>query len=215
VAGVGPLNPPSIDQSPVAASSTAAPGGNSGAPAPAVTAAAASGGAAQAQNSAAAQWLDQPDIHILDVPAALQILLFEVSDAWGLDLPAVPAQDADQAAGMILDGFLRTVPDADPIDRADPTGLAWARAADQSEAALERGIDRAIGIVGAWRGVTEDVIASIAASRQIIMAALLDEPSPRFLTRPEWLGLAARIERYRRRRRSVRRLQDPDDAAPR
>lgn len=207
MAGVGPLTP------------SGAHNGASGTPAPASSAAgAASGTAGQAQNSTAARVLDEPDIRLLDVPAALQILMFETSDALGFELPVAPAQDADQAAGLIIDGFLRTVSTADPVhaaDPADPAWLAWVRAADQSEAALAHGIERAILAVGAWRGVTDDVIESIATSREIITAALIDEPAPKFLTRPEWLGLAPRIERYRRRRRAPRRLRDPDDGTAR
>lgn len=207
MAGVGPLTP-----------SGAQDGASGAAPSASSAAGAASGTAGQAQNSTAARVLDEADIRLLDVPAALQILLFETSDALGLELPAVPAQSADQAAGQIIDGFLRTAPAADAIhaaDPADPAALAWVRAADQSEAALVRGIERAMLAVGAWRGVTEDVIESIATSRGIVTAALIDEPAPKFLTRPEWLGLAPRIERYRRRRRALRRLRDPDDGTAR
>lgn len=195
MSGVGPLNPRSIGLAPAPAPGTAGP---------------ASGTTGQAGNSAAAQWPDQPDIRVLDVPAALQILLFEVSDALGLEQSATPAQSADQAAGVIIDGFLRKLAGADPVQPEDPAGLAWARTADQVQIALVSGMDRAIGIVSAWRAVTAEVTASIAASREIVTAALVDEPAPKFLTRPEWLGLAPRIERYRRRRRALRRLQDPD-----
>ncbi len=220
MAGVGPLNPPSIDRPPLGNGSSNTPGAAPGAPASGAVASGVAGPAlgmaAQASNSAAAPWLDQADIRVLDIAGALQILLFEVSDALDFVQPAGRVQGADEAAGLIVDAFLQKLPDADPVQPGEPAELAWIGAVDRLQAALESGLDRALCTVGAWRGVAEEVIAAITVSRAIITAALVDEPAPEFLLRPEWLGLAPRIERYRRRRRALRRrLLDPDDRMPR
>lgn len=201
---MNPVNPPVIDRAPIGAGATGAPGS-------------ALGTAGQAVNSpaTAAQMLDQADIRSLDVPAALQILLFEVADACGLARPLQTAQSPDQVAGIIVDAYLQNLPPDDPSERADHADLAWQSAVEQAQIALQTGIDRALAAVGAWRAVSPDVIASLAEARGMINATLGEESGPLFLLRPEWLGLAPRIERFRRRRRAVRRrLQDPDYRTP-
>jgi len=218
VAGLGPLSPPSIELAPGTGFGAGAPA--PGGQAPAAGAAGAAGPdlgvAGQAENPAAAQWLALPEIRGLDIPAALQILWLEVSDALGIASPAPPAAGADQAAVAIVDAFLQSLPATDPIRPDDPAGLAWIGAADRLQTVLEGGLDRAQSIVGAWPGVTAEVIESVAGSRAMIGSALLDAPLPTFLARPEWLGLAPRIERHLRRRRMLRRrLQDPDERTAR
>ncbi len=203
---LGSLIPPAQGGPPGAACAAAAP------PAPGSDL----GLAGQAANKAAAPGFDQADIRMLDVPAALQILLFEASDALGVSQPAQPVTGADQAAVVIVDAFLQTLPEADPLRAGDPADRAWAGAAGPLEAALEAGLDRAQSIIGAWRGVSSEVMEAIVGSRVMIQSALTDVPPPTFLARPEWLGLAPRIVRHLRlRRRLRRRSADPDDRTPR
>ncbi|MGA2709593.1 MAG: hypothetical protein ABSF86_14440 [Steroidobacteraceae bacterium] len=210
MARLEPLNLPAIDRTP-------AGNGTPGAPGPAL------GTPAQAANipAAAAQIFEEADIRPLDIPAALQILLFEVSDALGFALQALPVASAEQAASVIVDGFLQKLPATDRDGFTDPDGLAWMRALDPLQTALQSGMDRASSAIAAWRDVSDEVVASLSASRAIIEAALNEEPKlelllqPDWLMRPEWLGLAPRIERFRRRRRAIRRrLQDPDYRTP-
>jgi len=48
-------------------------------------------------------------------------------------------------------------------------------------------------------------------TRAVVLAAFQDDPPNPLWLRPEWLGLAPRMERYWRRRRYARRgLSDPD-----
>jgi len=55
------------------------------------------------------------------------------------------------------------------------------------------------------------VVDGARQTRAMVVAAIMDEPPNPLLLRPEWLGLAPWVERYRRlRRRARRRLSDPD-----
>jgi hypothetical protein len=207
---MAPLNLPTIDRTPAADATPGSPKPASGTP-------------GQAANSlaAAAQIVDEADIRPLDIPAALQILLFEVSDALGFALQALPVASADQAASAIVDGFLQRLPATGRDGSSDPDGLAWMRSLDQLQTALLGGMDRASSAIAAWRDVSDEVVASLTASRAIVEAALSEEGKlelllrPEWLMRPEWLGLGPRIERFRRRRGAIRRrLQDPDYRTP-
>jgi hypothetical protein len=172
--------------------------------------------AGQAPNPAASPGFEEADIRLLDVAAALQILMFEASDALGVAQPAPVTVGADQAAAAIVDAFLQKLPDADSLRAGDPEAVAWVGVAGPLEATLEAGLDRAQSIIGAWRGVSAEVLESIAGSRAMILSALTEVPAPTFLARPEWLGLAPRIVRHLRRRSRLRRqAADPDEGTHR
>jgi hypothetical protein len=102
--------------------------------------------------------------------------------------------------------FLQSLPDAQTHGPA-----AWMLAVTQAEATLRLALDSGVDAVTAWRNVPPPVVEAAREARAVVNAALSDEgPSPMWL-RPEWLGLAPRMERFWRRRRHARRvLSDPD-----
>src|SRR5271165_640978 len=148
---------------------------------------------------------DRVDIRPLDISGALQILLAEVRTA--LDLPPdVPlTQTPAQAARALVETFLQALPE-------DSTGApAWIEGMARVETAMLSSIERAISLVALWREVPAAVVDSATETRSLFMLALApDRQNPLWL-RPEWLDLAPRIHRFRRRHRDARRrLTDPD-----
>jgi hypothetical protein len=166
---------------------------------------------------------DQPDIRPLDIPGGLQILLAEIRAAFQQiaefsGLPRTPsaspgfgaagdnqATDAVQTARQIVELLLQSLPD----DAGDAAG--WTSALMRSESALQAGLQQAVTTVSTWRGVADVVVDTVAQSGTLVIQALSEEtPNPLWL-RPEWVGLAPRLERFARRRRAARRrLTDPD-----
>jgi hypothetical protein len=158
---------------------------------------------------------DRADIRPLDVAAALQILLAEVSA--GLDLPAdgaipqpanpqsVNPQNPTQAARALVEIFLKQLPE----DAGNAP--AWMAALERVETAMHSSIERAIGLVTLWPEVAAAVVDAVKETRALFLFALgPDRQNPLWL-RPEWLGLGPRLLRFRRRRRRARRrLTDPD-----
>ena len=68
-----------------------------------------------------------------------------------------------------------------------------------------------MGAVTQWRDVPAAAVDAVADARALFIAALGDEPQNPLWLRPEWVGLAPVLERFRRRRRNAgRRLTDPD-----
>ena len=171
---------------------------------------------------------DQFDISPLDVSAALRILIAEVRQAVATGLPELllpstptpvtapvppiaPATAATPgaAAGSLVATFLAAV----PADEADAG--AWMQAVARLEQAFLAGYERAATIVTAWSGVTPEVLASVHASQTLFVAALTSAHEPDGLVRAEWLRVAPRLQRFRRRRRVLqRRLEDPDHRTP-
>jgi hypothetical protein len=108
--------------------------------------------------------------------------------------------------------FLQALP---PPESLEP--VAWLAAATQMEGAMQVALDRAVAAVTVWRDVPAAVVEAANQTRATVVAAIADEtPNPLWL-RPEWLGLAPRMERYWRRRRRARQrlpaqapLRDPD-----
>jgi hypothetical protein len=159
---------------------------------------------------------DRADIRPLDVLGALQILLAEVRaslDAILLKaLPAAantpsaaPAQSPQQASRELVEMFLRAVPE----DDSDPA--AWTAAVARAETALQTSVEAALATISAWRDVPPAVVDAAKEARTLVFSALADEPQNPLWLRPEWLGLAPRIQRFWRRRRHLRRrLSDPD-----
>jgi hypothetical protein len=183
---------------------------------------------------------DLADIRPLDISGALQILLAEVRAALDLQLSAaittdaIPssahmatmtatatasaaaataaantagaiAQSPDQAAHQMVEMFLQALPE----DASDAP--AWTAALVRADAAMQSSIEQAIGAVTQWREVPAAAVDAVADTRALFIAALGDEPQNPLWLRPEWVGLAPVLHRFRRRRRNARRrLTDPD-----
>ena len=169
---------------------------------------------------------DLADIRPLDISGALQILLAEVRAALDLQLGAVItpgantssaataaapttagaiAQSPDQAARQMVEMFLQALPE----DASDAP--AWTAAFVRADAALQSSIEQAVGVVTQWRDVPAAAVDAVADTRALLISALGDEPQNPLWLRPEWVGLAPVLQRFRRRRRNARRrLTDPD-----
>ena len=181
---------------------------------------------------------DLADIRPLDISGALQILLAEISAALDLQLSAattpgaIPSSTAmatittatataavaataaanapspDQAVRQMAGMFLQALPE-DASDAA-----AWTAALARADAAMQSGIEQAVGVVTQWRDVPAAAVDAVADARALFIAALGDEPQNPLWLRPEWVGLAPVFHRFRRRRRNARRrLTDPDYSA--
>jgi len=164
---------------------------------------------------------DHADIRPLDIPAALQILLAEVRASFELqaiemggDTGGAGIESETQAARALLQMVLQALPDetaSSPEWNAPGNAPAWSAAMMRVDAALQAGLDRAIGAVTAWRDVPASVVDAAKQTRTLVFAILGDDPQNPIWLRPEWAGLAPRFERFWRRRRFVRRhLADPD-----
>jgi hypothetical protein len=158
---------------------------------------------------ASAAIADRADIRPLDVPAALQILLSELRAA--LDLETGLASDSAalespvQAAQVLVRMVLQSMPDE------APDVAAWTQALTRMETALQTGLASAITAVSAWRDVPAAVVDAAKETRALVFSVLRDEPQNPLWLRPEWVGLAPRLQRFWRRRRLARRhLMDPD-----
>jgi hypothetical protein len=159
----------------------------------------------------AAPIADRADIRPLDIPAALQILLSEVRAAFELQALALGADpgeavsSAPQAARALLQMVLRALPD-------ESTSMPeWSAVLARVEPALQSGLDRGIDAVALWRDVPVVVVDAAKDARALVFSTLGDEPQNPAWLRPEWAGLAPKLERYWRLRRKARRhLTDPD-----
>lgn len=157
---------------------------------------------------ASAPLADRADIRPLDIPAALQILLSELRAA--LDLPpgssdAAALDSPIQVAQVLVRMVLQSMPDE------APDVAAWTLALTRMETALQTGLASAISAVSAWRDVPSAVVDAAKETRALVFSVLGDEPQNPLWLRPEWVGLAPRLERFwRRRRLARRRLMDPD-----
>jgi len=155
---------------------------------------------------------DRADIRPLDMSGALQILLAEVRAA--LDLPpetAIAAAAAAQGPARGVRELVEMLLQVLPSDASD--AAAWTAALVRVEASMRSSIERAVDVVSQWQDVPSAVVDAVKEARTMFFSALADDaPNPLWL-RPEWLGLAPRVHRFRRRRRnSRRRLIDPDYA---
>ena len=170
-------------------------------------------------SSAAAPALDRTDIRPLDLAGALQILIAEVRaeltrvllQATEISTPAnagasnAPADAVLPAARDILESVLNSLPQSS-LDFA-----VWSEALPAIDAAVASGLARAASIIEAWRGVPGPVVSAAQGLRTLVANALSDEPLNPIWLRPEWLDLAPRLMRLRRRRKFLqRRLTDPD-----
>jgi hypothetical protein len=153
---------------------------------------------------------DRSDIRPLDIPAALQILLAEVGEAFelrpdsisgGTAIPASPVQAARALVEMVMQAMPDDAPDVS----------AWTAALVRVESALQTGLEHALEAITAWRDVPPMVVGAARETRALVYSILGDEPQNPLWLRPEWAGLAPRLERFcRRRRLARRRLMDPD-----
>jgi hypothetical protein len=171
----------------------------------------------------AAPIADRADIRPLDVPAALQILLAEVRSAFELlaiEMGAVAmGEDASeavisppQAARAVLQMVLRAVPEESASTPEETASVpAWNAELARVETVLQTALDRGIDAVTMWRDVPPIVVDAAREARSLVFSALGDDPQNPAWLRPEWVGLAPKFERFRRRRRPARRrLTDPD-----
>ena len=163
--------------------------------------------------------LDRADIRPLDIPAALQILLAEVrasfeltaldmqTEAGNLAETGILAESPPQTARAVLQVFLQVLPQ-------DTAGLpSWSAAVARAETVLQQGLDRGIAAITAWNEVPATVVDAAKETHALIFSALADDAQNPIWLRPEWAGLAPRLERFWRRRRLARRqMTDPDYA---
>ena len=160
---------------------------------------------------------DHADIRPLDTAGALQILIAEVRAGLESALAAAISpsrvsvqgpgivQDSAQAAHELLQIVLRAILE----DAGDAP--AWISTTIRVEAAVQSSMARALGIVTQWRDVPAAAVDAVKETQLLFRSALGDEPLNPAWLRPEWLGLAPAVQRYRRRRRIARRrLTDPD-----
>jgi hypothetical protein len=155
---------------------------------------------------------DRASIRPLDVAAALKIMLAEVRTAMAApDLTSEigsefgTTEDPIQAARVLVTVFLQSQPD----EGAEL--VAASRQLVNAESALQIGLDRGISAVSAWQDVPSLVVDAARETRALVISVLGDEAQNPLWLRPEWAGLAPRLERFWRRRRFVRRgLTDPD-----
>jgi hypothetical protein len=178
----------------------------------------------QPENSLAAApvALDRTDIRPLDLPGALQILIAEVRaeltgvlfQATDLSTPAnagasnAPADAVLPAARDILESVLNSLP------QSSLEVAVWSEALPAVDAAVASGLARAASIIETWREVPGPVVSAAQGLRTLVSNALSDEPLNPIWLRPEWLNLAPRLMRLRRRRKFLqRRLTDPDHRA--
>jgi hypothetical protein len=162
---------------------------------------------------------DQPDIRPLDVPGGLQILMAETRAAFeemaefvaapapqgfGASIDPAPGNSL-QAARQIVELLLQSLPES--IENP----AVWTTALLRAESALEAGLQQSVSTVANWREVPDGVVDGVAQAASWVLQALSEEtPNPLWL-RPEWVGLAPRLQRFARRRRAARRrLTDPD-----
>ena len=166
-----------------------------------------SSGAGGLGSAVAAAAVDELNIHPLDVAGALQILVAEVRAALSLPIPTgAPPATAAGAPLLLLQLLLKRLPDDEKLEPA-----VWLSAATQAETSLRVGMDKAIDVVLAWHDVPAVVVDAARDARAVVLGALNDEPPNPLWLRPEWMGLAPRMQRFWRRRRHARRnLHDPD-----
>ena len=164
--------------------------------------------------------LDRTDIRPLDLAGAMQILIAEVRaelsrvllQATDLSTPAIaggaPSTPADAmlpAARDILESVLNSLP------QSSLEVAVWSEALASVDAAVTSGLARALSIIETWREVPGPVVSAAQDLRTLVANALSDEPLNPIWLRPEWLDLAPRLMRLRRRRKFLqRRLTDPD-----
>jgi hypothetical protein len=171
------------------------------------------------QGAVAAPEADRADIRPLSISTALQILITEVLDQWSLPPPPSPSQPPSptdspgDAAMSLVQTFMQSLP------ASDMDANRFLAAYDTLLVGLERGIEQALGVVGAWRGAPREALDALGETRSMVFSVLGDEaPNPSlapWLMRAEWLEFAPRIELLRRRRRWARRvLLDPDLPLP-
>lgn len=158
----------------------------------------------------AAPMSDRADIRPLDIPAALQILIAEVRGAFELQAVAMNSSASEavygppQAVRALLQMFLSAMPDE------NVSIPAWNAVLARVETALQTGLDRGLDAVTVWRDVPPIVVDAAKEARTLVLSALSDDALNPVWLRPEWAGLAPRLERYWRRRRLARRnLTDP------
>jgi hypothetical protein len=167
------------------------------------------------QEASASAAADQVHIHPLDIAGALKILIAEVRAALPLPgdeprLETLIEVVSEPTPATTPQTVVRLLLQAMPAPEAHEPA-AWLAAANQLEAALQVALDGAVSAVAAWRDVPAAVVQGAKDVRDVVVAAVADDPPNPVWVRPEWVGLAPAMQRYWRRRRVARRrLTDPD-----
>lgn len=130
--------------------------------------------------------------------------------ALNVPLEALPAAaSAPEAARQLVELLLKALPPESPDEAPFAQRLPALDSAVQSASA------QALSIIDSWRAVPVATQAAAHLAVQLAANALGDEVLQAAWLRPEWAGLLPRLERFRaRRRRLKRRLQDPDAREP-
>jgi len=175
------------------------------------------GQAPSATNAAA----DRSGIKPLDLASALKILLTEVRLAL-IDAMQSPLRDPNdslpqfvhasapedavpQAARGLVELLLRFVPDG------DMSAEVLNQTVSRLQAAMEAAGQNAIERVSAWRDTPASIPDMLQQARTLAIVVIGGEVPSNILMRPEWLDLAPRIARLRRRlRRRGVSLTDAD-----
>lgn len=157
---------------------------------------------------------DRSSIKALDLPAALQIFLAEVQlslteagfESLTAGAPVRPTAplSTTAVAPALVEQFLRLLPQDDATPPA-----AWSATVERVLQAISRGSSAAIERVIGWRDTPPTVAATLQEVRLLALAVINGE-QPALLSRPEWLGLGASLQRLRQRRRRALLLTDTD-----
>lgn len=155
--------------------------------------------------------IDRSDIRPLDFFGALQILIAEVRAAMELQLlevdsPVAALADTPPAAARdLVEWVLKSLPES------SLQVSIWSDTLARVDTALESGMQSAARVIGNWQAVPAPVAAAARQVAELVANALGDELLNPCWMRPEWAGLAPRLDRLRRRRRALtRRRTDPD-----
>jgi hypothetical protein len=175
----------------------------------------------QQRNAPAAQPAppgDRVDIKAPDTAAALRMVILDVLTALELataspDAPpgqwtaSTQATTAELASRVLVEMFLRALPEGNDAAAAMASRLV--------QATFQTAIDRSVEAITAWPNIPAAVADAVRDTRALVISQFRDLPmDPRWL-RPEWLDLVPRMQRFWRRRRSVRRgITDPDMRPP-
>lgn len=163
---------------------------------------------------------DRADIRPLDLTRALQIVIAEVQAELTqvllsiADAPAASNAGAGpgSAAGAVLPAARDIVESVlNSLPQSSREFAVWSEALPAIDHAVASGLARAAAIIEGWRDVRAPVVSAARDLRVLVTNALADEPLNPLWLRPEWLDLAPRLLRLRRRRKILqRRLTDPD-----
>ena len=149
--------------------------------------------------------LRAPVIAVSVEPDAWEPLLMPTGARIALPSALTLLSSPAHASPVLMRMFLEAVPE----EAANPA--AWSAIVNQLEGTLQSALDRAVATVELWRDVPQAVVDAARETRGLVVTQLGEDPLGPLWLRPEWMWLSPQMERFRRRRRLVRRaLSDPD-----